>query len=822
MNSHQIFKNSKFSKPLSSLPYLLIPCLLATWLYAPALFCGKTQIHGDSIFHGLSVIDFNRKMIYEGISPLWTDLLYGGHPYFAEGQGGFLNPLNFVVALLFDPIAGQNIYHWLSLMVGALGMYLLCRHFRCRREASTFGALAVVFSAYWIHSHHNVTISGALCWIPWAFLCFERWIDNPTGKSALWLALSVSLLIFSGYPQAFHGAIIYMAVSLIPTLFSGHIGSRTNNSLRQYLLTGLAAIAVCIGLSAVQWLPLLELTTLSTRRGGTVIMFPTPLIMYLRGFLFTFFGAEIKTLSFGSLGSVFVCFIASLSLVRKPNHRMIGHIIAVVFLIILGLEYATPIFGYLIKYPLVPGLKYFRIVHLYLGISIIGLGLLGSFAIDQIQRQTGIIENRMKGKLTFFAYGSVLFLVWMGLILRFKSDDVAMMTYATFIAAYIMLMVFTFINKPKWFGHAVLILLVIEIISLRISPFPFADPKLLEKPRFVEFIQSDARNQGYKLMDISNSSYVLLMPQWSPKLAPAIRNAFMRAIGSSNVLWNITSTDANLALPLSRRQLIRSKMEAEISGADSALPGTRLIDYLGVRYISTDVIPQTAGLEPLITEGIIIMENKRALPRAQAFTRYEIANSAKDALNLLKLSREVTLILEPPFSVKNHFLFIWQNIVPETIAGIGQIPPPGGPNNSGFIHRGFYSFLNEVDAKVLPASTVVNDPNAIDILSAKMTNDQYKFEVNAARPAWLFIADANYPGWQALVDGQSTPVYYAQVLGKAILVPSGKHQIIVEYKPRSFGIGFCLLILTLFVLLIMGIRRIYLAQPRFSKRAAPE
>ena len=119
-----------------------------------------------------------------------------------------------------------------------------------------------------------------------------------------------------------------------------------------------------------------------------------------------------------------------------------------------------------------------------------------------------------------------------------------------------------------------------------------------------------------------------------------------------------------------------------------------------------------------------------------------------------------------------------------------------------------------MDAKVLPASTVVNDPNAIDILSAKMTNDQYKFEVNAARPAWLFIADANYPGWQARVDGQSTPVYYAQVLGKAILVPSGKHQITVEYKPLSFAIGFCLLILTLFVLLIMGIRCIYLAQPR--------
>jgi hypothetical protein len=567
MNFNSILKNSKLSKLLSSLPYLLIPCLLATWLYAPALFSGKTQIHGDSITHGLSAIEFNRKMISEGISPLWTDLLYGGHPYFAEGQGGFLNYLNVVVALLFNPIAGQNIYHWLSLIIGALGMYLLCRHFRCRREASTFGALAVVFSAYWIHSHQNVTISGALCLIPWAFLCFERWIENPTGKSALWLALSVSLLIFSGYPQAFHGAIIYMVVSLIPTLFSGYIGSRTNNSFRQYLLTGLAAIAVCIGLSAVQWLPLLELTTLSHRRGGTDIVFPTPLFMYLRGFLFTFFDADIKTLSFGSLGSVLVCFVASLSLAMKPKHRMIGHIIASIFLIVLGLEYATPIFGYLIKYPLVPGIKYFRIVHLYLGISIIGLGLLGCFAIDHIQRQAGFLENRIKGKLTFFVCGSVLFLVWAGLVLWLKSDDVSMMTYTSFIAAYVLLMAFIFINRLKWFGHAMLILIVIEIITLRIFPFPFADPKLLEKPRLVEYIQAGVRNKDYKLMDISIARKVAFVHPWSPNLEAAIRNTFTRAC-YTNALWDIPSIDANLALPLSRRQLIQSKMESEISGKD--------------------------------------------------------------------------------------------------------------------------------------------------------------------------------------------------------------------------------------------------------------
>ena len=151
---------------LIALSYLLIPVVLATWLYAPALFCGKTQIHGDSILHSLSVLDFNRKWLHDGVSPLWSNLVYGGHPYFAEGQGGFFNPINIVVAFFFDPVAGLNVYNWITIILGATGTYFLCRHFRCTPEASTFGALAAAFSAYWLKYHDNVTVSGALCILP--------------------------------------------------------------------------------------------------------------------------------------------------------------------------------------------------------------------------------------------------------------------------------------------------------------------------------------------------------------------------------------------------------------------------------------------------------------------------------------------------------------------------------------------------------------------------------------------------------------------------------------------------------------------------------
>lgn len=760
---------------LIALPYLLVPTVLATSLYAPALFYGKTQIHGDSILHSLVALDFNRKWLHEGVSPLWSNLVYGGHPYFAEGQGGFLNPLNIIVAFVFDPIAGLNVYHWLAIILGAAGMFFLCRHFRCTPEASTFGALAAAFSAYWLKYHDNVTVSGALCILPWVILCFECWVERPGFKTAVWLAVAVALLIFAGYPQAFHGAVLYMAVSLIPTLCLGHIGHRSDQSVKQYVWTGLAAVAICIGLSAVQWLPLLELSTWSHRSGGVDILYPAPLSMYLRGFLFTISGPDVKTAYFGLAGSAMVCFIASLSAVMKPNHRIIGHILAVIVLTVLGLEYATPVFKYLLTYSLVPGLKYFRIAHPYIGVAIAGLGLLCGFAIDRIQQQKCGPTHQKKNRLVVGAFASVLFLAWLALVLWLKTNEVSAMTYGSFFGLYIAFLLVMLINKPSWFGHVALFFLVLEVVFLRLSPAPFVHPGILDKPRYVHHIRSDVNNRDYRIMDLSAAGGVGFVNPWSSNLVSAIQNAVHRAFPSTNVLWNIPSMDANLALPQARRRLIQPKMEAEIKGTDATQPGLRLIDYLGVRYISADSIFPSPGLVPLMSDGILIMENKNALPRIQSFTRHEIVKSGEEALDRLTRIKEPALILEPPFSITDR-------------------------------------------RKDLPSSARANDSTALDISPVKMTNVEYHFDVNARQPAWLFIADANYPGWRASIDDHPVPVYSAQVLGKAVPVPAGQHRVKVAYEPLSFTIGLSLTVLTVVVILGAGIGSVYLKRSRFLGR----
>lgn len=71
----------------------------------------------------------------------------------------------------------------------------------------------------------------------------------------------------------------------------------------------------------------------------------------------------------------------------------------------------------------------------------------------------------------------------------------------------------------------------------------------------------------------------------------------------------------------------------------------------------------------------------------------------------------------------------------------------------------------------------------------------------------LVLADTYYPGWKAFIDGSETKIYPANLRQRAVIVPSGAHEVIFKYEPESFKHGLVISISSLLLSLIVLMRK---------------
>lgn len=67
--------------------------------------------------------------------------------------------------------------------------------------------------------------------------------------------------------------------------------------------------------------------------------------------------------------------------------------------------------------------------------------------------------------------------------------------------------------------------------------------------------------------------------------------------------------------------------------------------------------------------------------------------------------------------------------------------------------------------------------------------EKVEIKTQTNQPGFLVLSDTYFPGWQTTVNGKPAKIYQANYLFRAIRLEPGKHQIIFQYKPKSFYIG---------------------------------
>ena len=118
----------------------------------------------------------------------------------------------------------------------------------------------------------------------------------------------------------------------------------------------------------------------------------------------------------------------------------------------------------------------------------------------------------------------------------------------------------------------------------------------------------------------------------------------------------------------------------------------------------------------------------------------------------------------------------------------------------------------------LPTATVFAAPPAGANEAAVIVQDEPErvvIEATLAAPGALVLLDTNYPGWRARVNAERAPIYTANYLFRAVLLPAGKHRVVFEYVSHALfmGVGLCMLGLALLVGMALSLRRSRSARP---------
>ena len=139
-------------------------------------------------------------------------------------------------------------------------------------------------------------------------------------------------------------------------------------------------------------------------------------------------------------------------------------------------------------------------------------------------------------------------------------------------------------------------------------------------------------------------------------------------------------------------------------------------------------------------------------------------------------------------------------LAPRTI-----ILPDDWQGHEDALHR-----LRETELDVIHGDVVARDlpdgkPGQVEIV--EYNHNHALLQVQSPAPAFLILADAHYPGWQASLNGQPVPILRANVMFRAVAVPEGASEVIFTFEPQMWRsalyAGFCLWAIALIALLFI-------------------
>ena len=402
-------------------------CALSVAFYRHIVLSNRILAGVDALTYFYPYRDYAAQVIRSGHIPLWNPYLFLGVPFVANAQTAVFYPLNLALAWLSAP----KLLAWSAVLHTALAAecaYLYARvTLRLSPLPAALGASAFALGGYLSGQFEHINQLNVLAWFP---LLLLLWDLRPKARwpALLGIGATVGIGLLAGHTQSSYITLFGLAAyALVPAL--AHVGialarraTPLSAALRRaagVLLELALAVAVALGLAAVQILPTLELSRLSIRSGGlsyreAVAFSLKPLPRLLRYTFLPPWGRDLVQVYGGAYFTEYLATMGLLPLLlgggwaayslwraigRKPwLHEGVLQRPAprLCLLAALGAALALGLYNplYLVLYKLVPGFSLFRVPARWLFLYAFGAAMIAAVGA---QRLLDGLETRLRG-----------------------------------------------------------------------------------------------------------------------------------------------------------------------------------------------------------------------------------------------------------------------------------------------------------------------------------------------------------------------------------------------------------------------------------------
>jgi hypothetical protein len=208
-------------------------------------------------------------------------------------------------------------------------------------------------------------------------------------------------------------------------------------------------------------------------------------------------------------------------------------------------------------------------------------------------------------------------------------------------------------------------------------------------------------------------------------------------------------------------------------------------------------VPSADGHDPLAPERIIQarlafaqgyrwgssypIENLRSPVIDLMNTRYVLSRTQIDGAQLHGSSLELLTTLP------GHWVYENKNVLPRFFF-VPRIRVVNGMDQAArIVHSSEFDPHREavVESEAgYDASLTGQDLTAGSVRVRSYQSNRIDLDSDSPGAGFLVASDADYPGWEALVDGRPSPMYYTDVAFRGLPLPAGRHTVVMRFVPQ--------------------------------------